>query len=126
MEEVHPAHEIADGAVGGAGVHGQGAADGGGNAHQRPEIEGGRLADQRRQAHAGPRHRLLAVELRAAQAAFQLEHHAADAAVLDHQVVAAPDDGHRQLLELGEHQRMADVVHVLGDNEDVGEAADAQ
>ena len=60
------------------------------------------------------------------QAALQLQHDPADAAVLDHQVVAAPDDGHRQLLALGEHQRVADVVDVLRDDEDVGEAADAE
>src|SRR5882762_1858828 len=129
VEVVDGAHEIADRAVGGAGVHRQRAADGGRDADEAldaAEVEGGRLADERGETHARTRQRLLAVVFGAAEAALELEDHAANAAVAHHEVVAAADDGHRQLLALGEHQRMPDVLDVLGDDEDVGGAADAQ
>src|SRR5437879_1295610 len=129
VEVVNGAHEIADPAVGGARVHRQRAADGGRNADEAldaAKAEGGRLADERGETHARTRQRLLAVVFGAAEAALELEHHAANAAVAHHEVVAAADDGHRQLLALGEHQRMPDVLDVLGDDEDVGGAADAQ
>src|SRR6266403_1961966 len=89
-------------------------------------VEGGCLADERGETHARTRQRLLAVVLGAAEAALELEDHAANAAVAYHEVVAAADDGHRQLLALGEHQRMPDVLDVLRNDEDVGGAADAQ
>src|SRR5882672_9006416 len=129
VEVVDGAHEIADPAVGGACVHRQRAADGGRDADEAldaAEVEGGRLADERGDTHARTRQRLLAVVFGAAEAALELEDHAANAAVAHHEVVAAADDGHRQLLALGEHQRMPDVLDVLGDDEDVGGAADAQ
>src|SRR6266850_2077945 len=105
VEVVDGAHEIADRAVGGARVHRQRAADGGRDADEAldaAEVEGGCLADERGETHA------------------------ANAAVAYHEVVAAADDGHRQLLALGEHQRMPDVLDVLRNDEDVGGAADAQ
>src|ERR1700687_1202858 len=68
----------------------------------------------------------LAVKLGAAEAALELEHPAADAAVADQQVVAAADDVDRELLALRERQRAADVCHVLGDDEDVRRTSDAQ
>src|SRR5947207_1605065 len=123
------AADVADPAVGGARVNRQRAADGGRDADEAldaAEVEGGRLADERGETHARARQRLLAVVFGAAEAALELEHHAANAAVAHHEVVAAADDGHRQLLALGEHQRMPDVLDVLGDDEDVGGAADAQ
>jgi len=129
MQEVHGADEVADVAVRGAGVHRERAADRGRDAHQRldaAQIERRRLADERGQAHASARHRLLAVELGAPEAALELEHHAAHAAVADQQVVAAAEDGDGQLLALGEEQSVADVVDVLRDDEDVREAAHAQ
>src|SRR6266566_226289 len=129
VQEVHGADEIADPAVGGSRIHGQGSTDGGGNADETfdpTQIEGGRFSDQCGETDARAGQRLLAVELRAPEAALELEHHAADAAVAHHEVVAAADDGHRQLLAVGEHQRVADVLDVLGDDEDVGGAADAQ
>ena len=66
------------------------------------------------------------MELGTAQAALQPEHDAADAAVLDQEVVAAPDHRDRQLLAVGEEQRVTDVVDVLRHDEDVGRPADAQ
>src|SRR6267142_1235084 len=129
VEVVDGAHEIADRAVGGARVHRQRAADGGRDADEAldaAEVEGGCLADERGETHARTRQRLLAVVLGAAEAALELEDHAANAAVAYHEVVAAADDGHRQLLALGEHQRMPDVLDVLRNDEDVGGAADAQ
>src|SRR2546425_1259188 len=74
----------------------------------------------------GRRPRLLAVDLRAPQAAFELEGDAAHAAVADEQVVAAADDDDGQLLAVRKEQRMADVVHVLRHDEDVRGPADAQ
>src|SRR5436190_3570581 len=129
VEVVDGAHEVADPSVGGARVHRQRAADGGRDADEAldaAEVEGGRLADERGETHARARQRLLAVVFGAAEAALELEHHAANAAVAHHEVVAAADDGHRQLLALGEHQRMPDVLDVLRDDEDVGGTADAQ
>src|SRR4029077_9257702 len=76
-------------------------------------------ADQGGEAHPRAGHRLLPVELGAPEAALELEHHAADTAVADQQVVAAADDVDRELLPLGERQRAADVFHVLRDDEDV-------
>src|SRR5213593_4082 len=129
MQVVDGAHEVADPAVDGAGVHRQRAADGGRDADEAldaAEVQRGRLADERRERHAGAGQRLLAVELRAAEAALELEDDAADPAVAHEEIVAAADDGHRQLLAIGEHQRVADVLDVLGDDEDVRGAADAQ
>src|SRR5256714_7736431 len=129
VQEVDGAHEVADPAVDSAGIHRERAADGRGNADQAldaAQIEGGRLADQRRKRDAGAGQRLLAVELGAAQAALELEDDAVHAAVAHEQVVAAADDGHRQLLAVGEHQRVADVFDVPGDDEDVRRTADAQ
>ena len=68
----------------------------------------------------------IAVELRAAETAFELEHDAADAAVGDEQVVATADDGDGQLLAFREQQRVADVVDVLRHDENVRGSADAQ
>src|SRR5688572_404467 len=104
VQVVDAAHEVADPAVGRAGVHGEGAADGGRDPHQAfeaAEVQRRRFADERRQAHAGARDRLFSVELGAAQAAFDLEHDAADAPVLHEQVVAAADHVHRQLIAVG-------------------------
>src|SRR5688572_18597122 len=129
VQVVDGAHEVADPAVRGAGVHGERAADGGRNAHQRlhaAEVQRGRLADQGRQADAGARDRLLAMKLRPAQAALELQHDAAGAAIAHEQVVAAAHHGHRQLLALGIHERVPDVVDVLRDHEDVGGPADPQ
>src|SRR5438270_445200 len=129
VEVVDGAHEVADPAVGGARVHRQRAADGGRDADEAldaAEVEGGRLADERGETHARARQRLLAVVFGAAETALELEHHAANTAVAHHEVVAAADDGHRQLLALGEHQRMPDDLDVLRDDEDVGGTADAQ
>src|SRR5256886_4836100 len=125
-QEVHGCDEAADPAVGGSRIHGQGSTDGGGNSEETfdpTQIEGGRFSDQCGETDARAGQRLLAVELRAPEAALELEHHAADAAVAHHEVVAAADDGHRQLLAVGEHQRVADVLDVLGDDEDVRGAA---
>src|SRR6267142_2236524 len=75
----------------------------GGYVHQAldaAEVDRGGLADQRGEAHARPRHRLLAVELGATEAALELEHHPAHAAVAHQQVVAAADDVERELLPL--------------------------
>src|SRR2546422_10253216 len=90
------------------------------------EVQGRGLADQRRQAHARADDRLLAVELGATETPLEPQHDAAHAAVTDEQVVAAADDRHGQLLALGEEQRVANVVDVLGDDEDVGGGADAE
>src|SRR5262245_61032162 len=128
VQVIHGADEIADAAVGGARVHGERATDGGGNADQAldaAQIERGRLAYQRRQRHARAGQRLLALEFGAAQAALELEDDAAHAAVAHEQVVAAADDGDGQLLALGEHQRVADVLDVLRHDEDVRGTADA-
>src|SRR5262249_51655257 len=107
VEEVGGADEVADAAVRRAGVHGQGAADRRRNPDQAleaPQVERRALANQRGQA--GPRsgHGLLAVELGTPQAAFELEHDAAHAAVAHEQVVAAADDDDRGLLALGEEE----------------------
>jgi hypothetical protein len=129
VQEVDGAHEVADGAVGGAGVHGQRAAHRGRDADQRldaAQVQRGGFADERRQAHARPRHRFLAVELGAAEASLELEHDPAHATVANEQVVATAQHGDGQLLALREEQRVADVVHVLRDDEDVREPADAQ
>ena len=66
------------------------------------------------------------MELGAAEAAFELQHDAADAAIGDEQVVPPADDRDRQLVPLREHQRVADIVDVLRDDEDVRGAADAE
>ena len=129
MEEVDGAHEVADPAVRCPGVHGQGAADGGGNADQAldpAEVEGGRLADEPGQAHPRPGQGFLSLELRAAQAALQLEGDPAHTAVAHEQVVASADHGHAELVALGELEGVADVVDVLGHDEDVRGAPDAQ
>src|SRR5436309_1577733 len=88
------------------------------------QVERGPLADERGEAGPGPGHGLLAVELGAPEAAFELEHDAAHAAVAHEQVVAAADDDDRKLLALGEEERVTDVVHVLRHDEDVGRATD--
>ncbi len=66
------------------------------------------------------------MELGAPEAALETQDDAAHAAVLHQQVVAAADHRDRQLLALGEHERVANIVHVLWHNEDVGGAADAE
>ena len=73
------------------------------------QVQRRRLADQRGEAHAGAGHRLLAVELGAAEAALELEHDPADAAVADEQVVAAADhlDGQPLLLREASARRMS-------------------
>jgi len=129
VQEVDGAHEVADPSVGGPGVHGQGAADRGRDADETldpAEVQGGGFPDQRRERHAGAGDRLLTVELGAAQAALEAQHDAPHPAVLDQEVVAAADHRDRQLLALGEHERVANVVHVLWHDEDVGGAADAE
>src|SRR5438309_721586 len=129
VQEVHGGDEVADPAIGCARVHGHGAADGGGNAHQAldpAEVQSGRLADQGGETDPGARHRFLATEVGATQTALELEHHAADAAVADEEVVAAAHDLDGQLLALGEPQRQPDVLDVLGDHEDVRGPPDAQ
>src|SRR5436190_58087 len=90
VQKVHRAHEVADPAVRRARVHGERAADRGRDPDQAldaAEVRRRRLADERREAHAGARERLLAVELGAPQAALEAQHDAADAAVLHEQVV---------------------------------------
>jgi hypothetical protein len=94
VEEVDGGDEVADPAVRGARVHGHRAADGGGNADEAlhpAQVQRGRLPDERGEAHPRPRHRLLAVELGATQAALQLEDHAANAAVADEEIVPPAD-----------------------------------
>ena len=66
------------------------------------------------------------MELRAPEAPLEPQDHTADAAVFDEHVVAAPDDRDGQLLALGEHQGVTNVVDVLRHDEDVGGAADAE
>ena len=78
------------------------------------------------QIHAGARHGFLAMKLGASETALQLEDDAAEAAVADEEVIAAPDDLDRQLLALGIRQRQADVLHVLRHDEDVGGSPDPQ
>src|SRR5437899_2332880 len=85
-----------------------------------------RFSNQRREAHARPGDRFLAVKLRAPEATLEPQDDAADATVLDQHVVTAADHRDRQLLALGEHERVADVVHILRHDEDVGAAADAE
>src|SRR5881397_1748396 len=61
MQVVDGAHEVADPAVDGAGVHRQRAADGGRDADEAldaAEVQRGRLADERRERHAGAGQRL--------------------------------------------------------------------
>src|SRR6266566_6291083 len=73
VQEVHGADEIADPAVGGSRIHGQGSTDGGGNADETfdpTQIEGGRFSDQCGETDARAGQRLLAVELRAPEAAL--------------------------------------------------------
>src|SRR2546422_1556288 len=82
VQEVHGADEIADPAVGGSRIHGQGSTDGGGNADETfdpTQIEGGRFSDQCGETHARAGQRLLAAELPAPAAALELLHHAAAA-----------------------------------------------
>src|SRR6058998_373140 len=125
IEEVGCTDEVADATVGRAGVHRQRAADRRRNPDQTLEaaqVERGPLADERGEAGPGPG--LLAVELGAPEAAFELEHDAAHAAVAHEQVVADADDDDRKLLALGEEERVTDVVHVLRHDEDVGRATD--
>src|SRR5689334_15773262 len=129
VQVIDRAHEIADPAVGRSRVHGERAADRGGDSDQAldpAEIQRGGLADQRRERYAGARQGFFAVKLRATETALELEDDAANAAVADEQVVAATDDGDRQLLAIGEHQRVADVLDVLRDDENVRGAADTQ
>src|SRR6202022_3012113 len=83
------------------------------------QVQGGRLADQGGEAHPRAGHRLLPVELGAPEAALELEHHAADAAVADQQVVAAADDVAGEWPPLGDRRAAAVVSQALGDNEDV-------
>src|SRR5437667_165332 len=109
IEEVGCTDEVADATVGRAGVHRQRAADRRRNPDQTLEaaqVERGPLADERGEAGPGPGHGLLAVELGAPEAAFELEHDAAHAAVAHEQVVAAADDDDRELLPLGEGERV--------------------
>src|SRR6266550_1815460 len=120
IEEVGRTDEVADATVGRAGVHRQRAADRRRNPDQTLEaaqVERGPLADERGEAGPGPGHGLLAVELGAPEAALELEHDAAHAAVAHEQVVAAADDDDRKLLALGEEERVTDVVHVLRHDE---------
>src|SRR5438445_699791 len=129
VQEVDGAHKIADPAIRCSGIHGERATDRGRNPDQAfdpAEVQGRGLADQRRQAHARADDRLLAVELGATETPLEPQHDAAHAPRPDQQVVAAADDRHGQLLALGEEQRVANVVDVLGDDEDVGGAADAE
>src|SRR5262245_15844874 len=129
MEKVDGAHEVADAAVLAAGVHGQGAADVGGDpdeALDSPEVEGRRLPDEPGQAGPGAGHGLLALKLRAAQAAIELEGHSAHASIAHQEVVASPDHGHAKLVALGKLEGMADIVDVLGYDEDIRRPADAE
>ena len=129
VQVVHGADEIADPPVGRPGVHGQGAADRGGDSDETldaAEIEGGRLPDERRERHPGAGDGLLTVELGAPEAALEAQDDPAQPAILHQQIVAAADHRDRQLLALGEHERVANVVHVLWHDEDVGGAADAE
>ncbi len=66
------------------------------------------------------------MELGTPEASLEPQDDAAHATVTDEQVVPAADDRHGQLLALGEEKRVTDVVDVLGDDEDVGGAADAE
>src|SRR5262245_17821306 len=129
VEEVDSRDEVPDEAVGRPRVHRHRPADGGGDADEAldaAEVEGRRLADEPGQAHARARHGLLAVEVGAPEAALELEHNAAEAAVAREQVVAAAHDFDGKLLALREGQRESDVLDVLGDDEDVGRSSDAQ
>src|SRR5262245_8775071 len=129
VEKVDGTHEVADPAVRAAGVHGQRSTDGGWNPDQAldaAQIAGGGLADESREAHTGASQGLLALELRAAPTALELEGDPAHAAIPHAQGVACADPGHRTLLALGEHEGVADVVDVLGHDENVRGAADAQ
>src|SRR5262249_45469900 len=97
MQEVDGAHEVTDGPLGRSRVHGQGASEGGGTPARAlgpAEIQTGRLPDERGEAHPRARYRLLAVELGAPQAPFQLEHDAPHAPIAYEQIVAAADDAH--------------------------------
>src|SRR5262249_25783657 len=78
------------------------------------------------QTDAGARDGLFTVELRATQTALELQHDTAESAVAHQEIVAAPDDLDRQLLALGERERQADVLDILGNDEDVGRPPDAQ
>jgi hypothetical protein len=81
------------------------------------------IPDHRGQAGPGPDGDLLPVELHASQASLQLDDEPPDALVPDQDVVPAAQDHDRQLLLVGEQERLADVVHVLGEDEDVPGAA---
>jgi hypothetical protein len=113
----------------GAGVHGERPPDRRGDAHQAldpAQPDGSGFADHRRQTRAAADRDLFAVELHAAKAALDLQHDAPIAAVPHQRVVSAPQDGDGQLLLVGEHQRLPDVVDVLRNDEDVRRPATAE
>ena len=63
------------------------------------------------------------MKLRAPEAAGELDYDAPEAAVFHEQVVAAADHLDGQLFPFREQERVADVVHVLRHDEDVGRPA---
>ena len=77
------------------------------------------MPNQSRERHAGAHHRFLAMEVRARETPFEPHHDAANSAIQDEDLVATAQDDDRELLTIGERQRVADVVEVLGYDEDV-------
>ena len=121
--------EVEDRAVARARVHGQRAADGRGNARQALEpahVARRRLADEPGERHAGADRHLFALELGPAQDPAELQHDAVDRLVGEEHVIAAAQHHQRQPLLGGEGQRVANIVQILGDDEELGGTADSQ